>query len=74
MLTVIGRLEQIRDEMDKGNESFASYLLTDRVFTCDIPRLREHLTKETIAWEAEFKEGIERSEKYVTGKTGPQEG
>lgn len=46
LLTVVARLEQIRDE---GPGVLADHLL-DRVLTCDLPRLRGYLTEETLRW------------------------
>ena len=47
LLTTVSRLEQVADELLAGS------LVASRLITCDLPRLREHLTPETLAWEAE---------------------
>jgi len=49
LLTVITRLEQIQLEREDG-----LWLLWDRVLTCDLPRLRGHLTEDTLQWEREI--------------------
>lgn len=49
LLTVIVRLEQIRDEWDE-HQGFAEDLLLSRVIGCDVPRLRSYLAPETLAW------------------------
>lgn len=46
LLTLVARLEQIRDE--GGWE--ANGVVADRLLTCDLPRMRAHLTSETLAW------------------------
>lgn len=53
LLTVVGRLEQIRDELaEHGDDSeLWRWLLEERVLTCDLPRLRGHLTAEARALE-----------------------
>lgn len=44
LLTVVARLEQVADELAGGS------LTAQRLITCDLPRLREHLDAETLAW------------------------
>lgn len=44
LLTVVLRLEQI----ERGDE-----WLLDRVLTCDLPRLRGHLTEQALVWKTE---------------------
>lgn len=61
LLTVIKRLEQIRDELAEP-EGFTRggmwlWLLEDRVLTCDLVRLRSHLSAEALAFEAEEEAG-----------------
>lgn len=46
LLTAVARLEQIRDA---GGFDAAPYV-AERLLTCDLPRLTEHLTAETVAW------------------------
>lgn len=61
LLTAIVRLEQIRDECllpDGSLTSFGEYLFKYRILECDLPRLRVHLTPETLAWEETMKKEI----------------
>jgi len=46
LLTVIVRLEQLRDEEAPNGLPF----IAERIISCDLPRLRGHLTPETLAW------------------------
>jgi hypothetical protein len=53
LLTVIARLEQIGSLDMSDPAGLGIYLLEERVIKCDVPRLRGHLTAETLAWEAD---------------------
>ncbi|WP_125633531.1 hypothetical protein [Nonomuraea sp. WAC 01424] len=46
LATLVGRLEQVEAE---GGWEHASPIALDRILTCDLPRLREHLTPEAVA-------------------------
>jgi hypothetical protein len=46
LATLVARLEQV--EAEGGFES-ADSVVVDRILTCDLPRLREHLTPEALA-------------------------
>lgn len=50
LLSAIVRLRQIGEELEAGRDGFAMWLLTDRVLTCDVPRLESHLTDATRTW------------------------
>lgn len=50
LLTIVGRLEQIVAE---GGFETANAVVVDRVLTCDLPRLRDHLSPQTLAWAAQ---------------------
>ena len=49
LVSVVARLRQIRDEGGIPGSSLAEFLW-DRVMTCDLPRLENHLTPATVAW------------------------
>jgi hypothetical protein len=49
LLVVVQRLNQI--ELAGGFDQ-ASPVVVERVLTCDLPRLRAHLTPETLLWAA----------------------
>ena len=57
LLTVVTRLEQIsellRADFEVTHTPLWLHLYKDRVMTCDVPRLRSHLTPETLEWAAE---------------------
>lgn len=46
LATLVARLEQV--EAEGGFESTDS-VVVDRILTCDLPRLREHLAPEALA-------------------------
>ena len=46
LATIVGRLEQVQAE---GGWEHACPIVLDRILTCDLPRLREHLTPEAAA-------------------------
>ena len=49
LLTVVSRLQQIADDggfYDGGPVE----MVAERLLTCDLPRLRDHLAPETLAW------------------------
>lgn len=46
LTTLVGRLQQVQDE---GGWEHACPIVLDRILTCDLPRLREHLTPEAVA-------------------------
>ncbi|MFI7691768.1 hypothetical protein ACIBQ6_22055 [Nonomuraea sp. NPDC049655] len=46
LATLVGRLEQVEAE---GGWEHACPIVLDRILTCDLPRLREHLTAEAAA-------------------------
>ncbi|MGW4406533.1 hypothetical protein ACWEJ6_21065 [Nonomuraea sp. NPDC004702] len=46
LATLVGRLEQVQDE---GGWENACPIVLDRILTCDLPRLREHLSVEAAA-------------------------
>ncbi|MFB4280834.1 hypothetical protein ACBJ59_36480 [Nonomuraea sp. MTCD27] len=46
LATIVGRLQQVQDE---GGWEHADSIVLDRILTCDLPRLREHLTAESAA-------------------------
>lgn len=53
LLTAIRRLEQLQDLADRGQAgSLGVEILWDRVITCDVPRLRTHLSAEARAFES----------------------
>lgn len=43
----VARIEQAAAAMADGDEGFAAFLL-DRLATCDAPRLRSYLRRETL--------------------------
>lgn len=53
LLGLVVRLEQIREE-----ESGADGFLFHRVLTCDLPRLRQHITDEAWEWAREHDESL----------------
>lgn len=53
LLGLVVRLEQIQEE-ESGADGFLFY----RVLTCDLPRLRQHITDETWAWALEHDESL----------------
>lgn len=46
LATIVARLEQVQAE---GGWDKACPIVLDRILTCDLPRLREHLTEEAAA-------------------------
>jgi hypothetical protein len=46
LATIVGRLEQLESE---GIHERVDSVVLDRILTCDLPRLREHLTEEAAA-------------------------
>lgn len=46
LATVVARLQQVQDE---GGWDTANAMVAERILTCDLPRLREHLTPEALA-------------------------
>lgn len=50
LATLVARLEQVEAE---GGWEHADAIVKDRILTCDLPRLREHLTPEAAALIAE---------------------
>jgi len=55
LVCAIARIEQMA-ETDGAMQA----LLIDRLNTCDAPRLRSHLTAETLAWEAQIRDEPQR--------------
>lgn len=46
LATIVARLEQVQDQ---GGWDLACPTVKDRILTCDLPRLRGHLTPEASA-------------------------
>src|SRR5688500_16917760 len=46
LATIVARLEQVQEA---GGFEHACPIVVDRILTCDLPRLREHLTEEAAA-------------------------
>jgi hypothetical protein len=60
LLCAIVRLEQIEQELGENVPDGIGGHLLERVFTCDVPRLRSYLSDEALAFEAELEEEDER--------------
>ena len=48
LATVVARLEQIRDEADGDFGELP--IISERLLTCDLPRLRAHLNDEGLGY------------------------
>ena len=53
LLTAIARIEQLRDADFPEVPDPLSICLWERVLSCDLPRLRSHLTAAALEFEAE---------------------
>lgn len=48
LATACLRMQQIFDEL--GNDVYKIGDIGARIFTCDLPRLKQHISNDTMAW------------------------